>query len=466
MSFRIHAAVLVGLGSILVGGWSVDPSSANTHRWRSVTFDGVRLSIPANWPVIRFAKHPTACPRLDVHAVYLGTPGPDPICPAGLVGKTEAVMIGPLGQAGRHHQAVRQPTGDQPTRKTNGGQAMSQSSRVIPSDRDWSVSRTITDVLRGVGAQVSISYGTDRAMALRIQSSVRITKRTKAASSAAATDFTEQAVLAKQLSQPKHPSQAKHPSKKSAGQGIFTGKGFDACAAPSASAMTGWLSSSYRAVGIYIGGANRACAQASLTSSWLTGIVAQGWHYFPIYPGLQSSCVQASGDATINTAQASQEGKSAADDAVTQATSLGIPPGTPLIYDMEAYGSSCDSQVTKFLSAWDSEVQARGYVSGVYESFTNVGALVAAAAAMTEPQVIYYADWDGADTTESSYMPSSMWTNHQRLHQYQGSHTETYGGTSIDIDSDRLDVNLGSSTPPPAPGPARPRPPTAAFASR
>src|ERR1700761_3387347 len=99
MSFRIHAAVLVGLGSILVGGGSVDPSSANTHRWRNVTFDGVRLSIPANWPVIRFAEHPTACPRLDVHAVYLGTPGPDPICPAGLVGKTEAVMIGPLGQA-------------------------------------------------------------------------------------------------------------------------------------------------------------------------------------------------------------------------------------------------------------------------------------------------------------------------------------------------------------------------------
>src|SRR6185437_8567374 len=116
-------------------------------------------------------------------------------------------------------------------------------------------------------------------------------------------------------------------------------------------------------VGIYIGGANRACAQASLTPSWLTGIVRQGWRYFPIYPGLQSSCVLAPGDAPINTGQASQEGKSAADDAATQATTLGIPKGTPLIYDMEAYGPNCNSQVTTFLSAWDAELNALGFSS-------------------------------------------------------------------------------------------------------
>ena len=117
--------------------------------------------------------------------------------------------------------------------------------------------------------------------------------------------------------------------------------------------MTSWLNSPYRAVGIYIGGANRACAQANLTPSWLTSIAAQGWSYFPLYPGLQSSCVQAGGDATIKTSQAAAEGKAAADDAVTQATSLRIPAGTPLIYDMEAYSPGCNSQVTTFLSAWD-----------------------------------------------------------------------------------------------------------------
>jgi hypothetical protein len=369
-------------------------------------------------------------------------------------------MIGPLGSSA---SGDRRPRSGAKAR--NGDEATTGSSRLKPANRDWAVSRTITDELPAAGAQVNISYGTDRALALAIQSSIRLTHRAGASRSArppaptAASELTAQAVLARHIESSAQVSRtAPHqPSTRRSGtqgQGIFVGDGFDACAAPSAGAMTNWLSSSYRAVGVYIGGANRACAQVNLTSSWLTGIVAQGWRYFPIYPGLQSSCVQAAGDATINTAQASQEGKAAADDAVTQATSLGIPQGTPLIYDMEAYGPGCDSQVTTFLSAWDGELQARGYASGVYESFTNIGALIAAAGSITEPQVIYYADWDGIATTNSSYMPASMWTDHQRLHQYEGSHIETYGGTTIDIDSDRLDVNLGGGAPAPIPAPA------------
>ena len=212
--------------------------------------------------------------------------------------------------------------------------------------------------------------------------------------------------------------------------------------------MTKWLTSSYRAVGIYIGGVNRACAQANLTPSWLTGILSQGWHYFPIYPGLQSSCVLASGDATITTAHAAAEGKAAADDAAAQAASLGIARGTPLSFDMEAYAPACNSQVTTFLSAWDAELHVLRYNAGVYESFTNIGALISAADSITEPDVIYYADWDGKATTTSPYMPANMWTNHARIHQYQGGHLETHGGATIDIDGDQLDVSLGGTVAP------------------
>ena len=52
----------------------------------------------STWPVIDLRQRPSVCPRLDVHAVYLGTPGPHPACPAGLLGRTEAVMIGPIRQ--------------------------------------------------------------------------------------------------------------------------------------------------------------------------------------------------------------------------------------------------------------------------------------------------------------------------------------------------------------------------------
>ena len=33
----------------------------------------------------------------------------------------------------------------------------------------------------------------------------------------------------------------------------------------------------------------------------------------------------------------------------------------------------------------------------------------------------------------------SLWTFHRRIHQYRGGHDETYGGTTINIDSNAVD---------------------------
>src|SRR5215470_7062252 len=65
--------------------------------------------------------------------------------------------------------------------------------------------------------------------------------------------------------------------------GTFTGLGFDACTAPSSATMSAWLASPYRAVGIYFGGVNRACAQPNLTATWVTEQLTAGWHLIPIY---------------------------------------------------------------------------------------------------------------------------------------------------------------------------------------
>jgi hypothetical protein len=46
-------------------------------------------------------------------------------------------------------------------------------------------------------------------------------------------------------------------------------------------------------------------------------------------------------------------------------------------------------------------------------------------------------------------VPASYWSNHQRLHQYQGGHNETYGGVKINIDNDYIDgAVVGSASPP------------------
>jgi Domain of unknown function (DUF1906) len=60
--------------------------------------------------------------------------------------------------------------------------------------------------------------------------------------------------------------------------GTYTGRGFDACTAPSSAAMQAWLASPYRAVGVYIGGVNRACTQPNLTAAWVSAQQAAGWH--------------------------------------------------------------------------------------------------------------------------------------------------------------------------------------------
>jgi hypothetical protein len=224
--------------------------------------------------------------------------------------------------------------------------------------------------------------------------------------------------------------------------------------------MSAWSSSPYRAIGVYIGGTNSACAQSNLSRSWVATEVAAGWHLIPIYVGLQApsnSC----GCSGITPSRAGAQGTAAADDAVAGAQSLGIPAGNPIYNDMESYptGGTNTAAVLAFLSAWTAELHAKGYVSGVYSSgSTGITDLASAyGTGYKEPDDLWVADWNGRKSTSDPYVPASDWNNHQRLHQYSGDHTETYGGATVDIDGDYLDgATAGTSggTGPPAKPPA------------
>jgi Domain of unknown function (DUF1906) len=442
MGFRRIWFVLAIVLSCIVAGFTQSaavavPAStaAQTHSpapapsVRTVTYGRLSVRVPASWPVINLASHPDVCPRLDRHAVYLGTPGPDPACPAELVGKTGAVQLLPINPVSPDVRSATKPD------VIDGSEA-----RTNPNS---AITHTIIDIIPAADVEVSLSYGADLATVQAIQASIRVSaaQRTAAKSGRRAAQPTGTAPAG---TAPTGTAPAVTTAPAARQQGIYSGAGFDTCAAPSAGTMSSWLASPYRAIGIYIGGINRACAQPNLTSSWIDTIQAEGWHYWPFYVGLQASCVDATGDATIDASAAAAEGKAAADDAAVQAENLGIPPGTPIIYDMEAY-ANCGQQVVTFLSAWDSELHVDGYLAGVYESFSNLDDLLNAEGQMTEPDVIHYADWDGEPTTSSSYMPAGLWTDHQRLHQYLGGHNETWGNVTMDIDSDELNVNLGGS---------------------
>lgn len=242
---------------------------------------------------------------------------------------------------------------------------------------------------------------------------------------------------------------------------MFTGYGFDTCHAPPLQALTAWSASPYRAVGIYIGGVNRACGDGNLSATWVSGAVGQGWSLLPLYVGLQAPCVSQAGLARIaaSTVTAATQGVAAADDAATRAAAFGLPAGGPIYFDMEGYSTTnaaCTRSVQAFVTGWVGEVHAKGYVAGVYGSAASTIRDVAALGPAT-PDDAWIANWNGvASVFGDPYVADSFWPDHQRIHQFKGGHAETWGGVKIDVDSDFVDgaVVGGSAPPPPPPPPA------------
>lgn len=244
--------------------------------------------------------------------------------------------------------------------------------------------------------------------------------------------------------------------------GNFTGKGFDQCNTVRQYKMDAWLKHSpYRAVGVYISGASRFCReQPNLTPKWVRNQLTRGWKILPITLGPQASCLNrfprygADIDPTINPsrtdgfAAAKKQAVREANIAVAEAKRLGIVPGSTLYYDLEGFdinhSINCRNSAVWFLSSWTLRLHRLGYASGVYSSAGSgivllERARVSQPAGYHDPDQIWIARWDGKANTSTTYIPDTGWQN-QRIKQYLGGHNETYGGVTINIDSNYLDV--------------------------
>ncbi|MGF1425074.1 glycoside hydrolase domain-containing protein [Kitasatospora sp. LaBMicrA B282] len=364
---------------------------------KTASYLGYHFRVPGDWQVVDLAHAPSHCVRFDQHAVYLGTPSTLQNCPSHLSGRTEALLVGPRADAG---------TSTVTTDNTPAGELDAIAPRLTVTATYASDRTLVQDILQQAGlARATTAANRSRAAA----AAAPVSPNLSASVASSSTDY--------------------------------TGYGFDTCAAPSSSAMGAWLGSSpYRAVGIYIGG-GRACAQPALTAGWVQQQAAAGWHFIPTYVGTQAGAI------TDPTGQ----GTASADDAVNQAAALGFGPGSTIYDDMEQYGSGYRSAVLGYLSAWTAELHARGYRSGVYSSSSaGIVDLADNDTGYTMPDAIWDADWNGAADTNEPAIPSSLWSNHQRIHQYQGNVTQSYGGVAMNIDTDYLNVALGSGAQLPA----------------
>jgi Domain of unknown function (DUF1906) len=469
---------------------------------KTVEFRGYAFKVPASWPVYNLSKDPDQCVRYDVNAVYLGTPGPNQNCPPGLVGTHDTVTVG--GPAIPGVLVVSSTTQRRPQvgdlRSATDLPAAPGTIMQNPGQHEFAISMPTH------APSFSATYGTDPNLVLQVFSSLhsvtsqfghpggplqpregpthptnlgfpsRVTGTTRprvfpsvrysptpapirttpvpyrtTPAPLVTTPAPTQApasptptVTTSTGTNTQAPAQGAPPIQPGAG---FTAgvAGFDTCTAPSLATMKAWRAK-YAVANIYIGGQEMACDYGNLSASWVTSVEAMGWSLMPTFVGLQAPCNSYS--AEINPSQAAAQGSAAATLAISDAKQFGLGTGSPIYFDMEGYdhtNTGCKTAVLTFLDAWTRQLDAGGYVSGVYSSADSAAidlqsTTTIAGHALAEPQDMWFALWDNAlNLTGSPYLTGAVWPETQRSKQYQGGHIVSVGGFSLDIDSDLVD---------------------------
>ena len=237
--------------------------------------------------------------------------------------------------------------------------------------------------------------------------------------------------------------------------GIFIGQGFDKCEIASPGQLQTWRATSpYRAVNLYIGGSSRYCSNAALSAALLAQLSQQGWQFIPTWVGPQAACTSYSSRMSYDLNTAYTQGLAEAAAAIEVAADLGLAladrTGTVIYYDLEYYpttDTACHNAAQAFIAGWTAQLRGTGNHAGVY----STGPILSSMAGIPNvPDAIWPAHW-----LYSSYNPTatvwdvynlsnSLWNNHQRIRQYTGGHNETWGGLTLNIDSDVSEGRVAS----------------------
>ena len=468
-------------------GHSAAKAVARVTALKTVVYDGYELRVPASWPVYRLDEHPATCVRYDIDAVYLGTPGANMNCPAGLIGRGQTVSVIPstvvaagLGSEVTYQRQQPDGTGGTELR------ALRDVASAVTQDAGTHELRVVLDA--AAPATVVATYGASSAVVARVLASVRLaprgarvtpqsgseqalsvpsaerlaTARQSAGSSATAKQAgADQAGADQAGADQAGTTQAGDASSAGSVSASWKGLpanwpvqvvqqpspapvgprlGFDTCTAPSLNTMSVWRQK-YSVVGVYIGGVNYACAFGNLSATWVRTAAGMGWGMLPIYVGRQAPCWGYQG-VTISPKHAVAQGRAAGADAVADARLFGLTRGSPIYYDMEAYNSSgwktCVPAVLLYLGAWDRTVAAAGYLTGVYSSQdSGIDDMAKAKAGKTKgftpPDAIWFALWDNIASLSDGSLP---WPVTDRDKQYAGNVRVTVGKIKMFIDRD------------------------------
>ncbi|MFE9482636.1 DUF1906 domain-containing protein [Streptomyces spororaveus] len=401
--------------ALLIPGTSA--GAAPAAEAQTVDYRGLRLALPADWRVVDLDRNPDACLRLDLPTLYLGHAGTQAECTGRAVaGRADTLHLEPLDGAPERADV---PTVDVDSRSLP---------REVPPRSD---SNELRYALHRSGIMATVSYGATP------DGVRRVLARARAVAPAPA----RPPVVAVPATGGPKPRTAQDP---------FKGEGFDACTAPTQKTMDAWRAASpFGAIGVYIGGRARACAQPRLTARWVERQAAAGWHLMPIWVGPQPWHHAGTGLST-DPSEANAQGREAAEGAVDAARSLRLAEGTVLYNDLENYTdrTTWDAPVVAYLTAWTDRLHELGFRSAAYVSVSSgVKALKAHyhQAPHAMPDVLWSARWNLSATVGDADMGlakgTAKWAGPRRAHQFRGDHKATYGGVGLTIDRSWVDVN-------------------------
>lgn len=396
-----------GLFACILGALLLGPLA---HADTTVDYQGLRITVPAGWPVYHLGPRSTECVRFDRHAVYLGPAGANQLCPAHAVGRTEALHVEPL--TGQTASFADELLGESGRRSSVAGMP-------ALTVRD-AATREIHAAVPVAGVLITGSYDT-------------------------APGELEHVIGAITPAPERAPEPTGDGERRSGERSRWvTGPGFDTCSAPSLAAMRAWRDD-FVAANIYIGGPARACPDGRLSRRWVAAVRAMGWRLIPTYVGPQAPCT--SSHPRFTGESAAVDGQVSAADAVSRAAALGLPPRTPIYMDLEAYdrhNAACRDAVLTFLDSWTRGIRALSYVAGVYSSVGSGIRDLAEADGVARPAAIWFAHWDRkGDVWGDRLMGEEWWPGHHRIKQYRGDHVEKHGGVRLKIDSDAIDGDVG-----------------------
>ncbi|MGD0152609.1 MAG: S-layer homology domain-containing protein [Thermacetogeniaceae bacterium] len=195
--------------------------------------------------------------------------------------------------------------------------------------------------------------------------------------------------------------------------------GIDASPYPGDAAMQAWWNNSpFFYTGFYLGPAPYHPDASFMYQRQV--LVNQGWGLLPIYVGRQADSQHLD----------PQTGISDADDAVTLAVYAGFPSNTAIYLDIETPHPLTGSYMN-YVTAWNREVQSRGYGVGMYCNAVNANQIRSALAGNVYVWAAHYTE---NNLPSSALIPADSGTPLADVWQFSGDSNLAYGGYPLSID--------------------------------